>query len=174
MDLRIAVAVTALVSQGAAPSLQVSNGDVRFVAHGSLGLRVEGRTADLRAVSSPDAIEFQVHLATLDTGIALRDRHMRDEYLQVQSYPLALLRLPRDVIPSPISAGSGSCRGELTLHGQTHPLDVAFRIRRSSGYDVNASMQVDMRDYGIATPKYLGVTVKPDVEVSVDFHLDSP
>lgn len=173
MDLRIACVVAALASQAAAPSLRVSNGEVRFVAHGSAGLRIEGRTTDLHAISSPDAVEFQVGLATLETGIALRDRHMRDEYLQVQSYPLARLRLVRDALPSPMSGDSGSCPGQLTLHGQTHPLNVAFRIRRSSGYDVNASMQVDMRDYGIATPKYLGVTVKPEVEVSVDFHLES-
>jgi hypothetical protein len=35
-------------------------------------------------------------------------------------------------------------------------------------------MRLDLRDYDIPSPRYLGVSVKPDVDVSVDFHLDSP
>jgi polyisoprenoid-binding protein YceI len=176
MHFRFAVpfALLTLAAQAAAPALQVSESEVLFLAHASFGMRIEGRTKDLTAVTAPDALEFQVQLATLQTGIPLRDRHMREEYLQVQTYPVARLRIPRASVPKPDAGDSGTCRGELTLHGQTHPVDVLFHLRRAAGYEVTASMQVDMREFGIASPKYMGVSVKPEVEVSVDFHMDSP
>src|SRR4051794_38632310 len=170
MPLRFALFAALLLAP--ARALQVDRGEVQFVAHGSLGMRFEGKTSDLAASSTPDAYEFQVQLATLDTGIELRDRHMREEYLDVKSFPVARMRVPNSCVPA--AGEGGSCKGELTLHGQTHPVDVAFQLRRSSGYDVPASLQIDMREYGIATPKYMGVTVKPQVEVTVDFHVESP
>lgn len=172
MLFRAALVLAAVASQQSAP-LVLSGGEVLFVAHGNLGMRVEGRTRDLAMSTAPDAVEFQVRLDTLDTGIALRDRHMREDYLEVRSYPLAQLRIPRDNLPALGGVASGTCRGELTLHGKTHPVDVSFRMKPSSGYEVMASVQVDMRDYGIAAPKYLGISIKPLVEVSVDFHLAS-
>jgi polyisoprenoid-binding protein YceI len=172
MLFRIAAAGLVLAAQSAATPVPLSHREVVFVAHGSLGMRIQGTTSDLTAVQAPDAMEFQVRLATLETGIAVRDRHMRDEYLEVGTYPTATLRIPRAALPANVPAGS--CRGELTLHGRTHPVDVAFHLNGGSGYDVSATMQVDMRDYGIQSPKYLGVTVKPLVDVSVDFHMDAP
>jgi polyisoprenoid-binding protein YceI len=174
MDLLIGLAVAILAAPAAAPPLQVSRGEVLFVAHASLGMRIEGKTVDLAAVSGPDAVEFRVQLATLETGIALRDRHMRDDYLQVQNYPVALLRILRERLPSPAAPASGTCQGELTLHGRTHPVNVVFQVKRAAGYEVSATMHLDLRDYDIPSPRYLGVSVKPDVDVSVDFHLDSP
>jgi polyisoprenoid-binding protein YceI len=168
----VALVCAALPSAAAAP-LRLTQSEVTFLAHGSLGMRVEGKTGDLSAVEAPEGLEFQVQLATLHTGIDLRDRHMREEYLQVQQYPTARLRIPRSSVPKP-GPSDGTVKGELTLHGRTHPVDVLYHLKAASGYDVAASMQVDMRDFGIPEPKYMGVSVKPQVEISVDFHVDSP
>jgi polyisoprenoid-binding protein YceI len=175
MTVRLTLIITALLAATPdRPTPHVEGGHLAFVARGSLGLRIEGKTAELSAESTPEAVVFVVPLATLDTGIALRDRHMRDEYLQVQAYPLARLRISRDKLPSASATQKGAVSGELTLHGQTHPVNVTFEISPSSGYEVRASMMLDMRQYGIPEPKYLGVSVKPEVEVSADFHLDAP
>jgi polyisoprenoid-binding protein YceI len=162
--------VAALVLAAAEP--KISDAEVLFVAHGSLGMRIEGKTADLSIARTPGALEFTVHLETLQTGIELRDRHMRDEVFEVQRFPLARLRVLHPPLPG--STTSGTAFGELTVHGQTRPVNVAFKLKPRSGYDVTASFKMNLRDYGMTAPTYLGISVKPEVDVSADFHLDAP
>ena len=162
--------LAALVVAAAQP--KISRPEVVFTAHGSLGMRVEGKTADLSVTKNGDVLEFAVQLATLQTGIELRDRHMRDEVLEVQRFPVATLRVPN--APLATASTSGTTRAELTVHGQTHPMEVSFQVAQRGGYDVTATFRMDLRDYGMTAPVYLGVKVKPEVDVSADFHLDAP
>ena len=60
------------------------------------------------------------------------------------------------------------------MHGQTRPVDVTFQVAPGSGYDVTASFRMNLRDYGMTAPTYLGVSMKPEVDVEADFHLDPP
>jgi hypothetical protein len=39
-------------------------------------------------------------------------------------------------------------------------------------YDVQGETKVDMRDFGIETPTYLGISVKPPVDITVSFLLN--
>ena len=148
-----AACIAVLLLAAAEPT--VTRPEVLFVAHGSLGMRIEGKTPDLS-----------------ETGIELRDRHMREEVLEVERFPVARLRVARVRLPD--GDASGTAPAELTVHGQTHPVNVAFRVKPRSGYDVTASFRMDLREYGMKPPTYLGIAVKPDVDVSADFHLDSP
>src|SRR5438105_3504296 len=84
-----------------------------------------------------NTLEFIVHLETLQTGIELRDRHMRDDVFEVQRFPVARLRVLHPPLPG--ATTSGTALGELTVHGQTRPVNVAFKLKPRSGYDVTAS-----------------------------------
>src|SRR5437763_14994648 len=165
-----AACIAVLLLAAAEPT--VTRPEVLFVAHGSLGMRIEGKTPDLSVARSGEGFDFVVRLATLETGIELRDRHMREEVLEVERFPVARLRVARVRLPD--GDASGTAPAELTVHGQTHPVNVAFRVKPRSGYDVTASFRMDLRAYGMKPPTYLGIAVKPDVDVSADFHLDSP
>jgi len=156
----------------AAAQPKISRPEVLFIAHGSLGMRVEGKTPDLSVTRNGDVFEFAVQLATLQTGIELRDRHMREEVLEVQRFPVATLRVVNATLPA--AKATGTTRGELTVHGQTRPVDVTFQVAPGSGYDVTASFRMNLRDYGMTAPTYLGVSMKPEVDVEADFHLDPP
>lgn len=41
----------------------------------------------------------------------------------------------------------------------------------ASGYAVDGRLRVNMNQMGIAVPAYLGVSVKPDVDVDVHFRI---
>jgi hypothetical protein len=41
----------------------------------------------------------------------------------------------------------------------------------SGGYRVQSSIRIDLRDFGVEVPSYLGVRVDPDVAIRVDFSL---
>ncbi len=156
-----------------AASLPV-RGELTFTAHGPAGLKIEGQSSAVSSAVDPTTITFTLELSSLKTGIDVRDRHMRED-LQVQTYPTAELRVPRTGLQSPAPGGEvkSTCHGALTLHGQTHDVTISYDAKRTGGYDVAGSFQIDLRDYGIAPPKYLGVAVKPDVQIAAELHLDA-
>lgn len=159
-----------LFSAGAwATAAQVGLARVAFEGHGPAGFRLEGVTDALELRDAGGQWVFTVPLATLKTGIALRDRHMREKYLQTDRFPQAVLALSRDAVPLPDEGQtrSGTAPAELTLHGQTRPVQVAYSISRSGGrYQIAATVPLDMGAFGIEQPSYLGLTVQPEVVVN--------
>jgi polyisoprenoid-binding protein YceI len=115
-----------------------------------------------------------VPLSNLATGIALRDRHMKEKYLEVQKYPDATLTVARSSLKVPPSGAhaTADAPATLTLHGATRPVTVHYEASgEGDGLSVNGTFHVKMDEFGIAVPSYLGVTVKPDVDVHATFHV---
>jgi polyisoprenoid-binding protein YceI len=143
-----------------------------FRAFGPVGMNIDGSTHELDVADDGATVRVVVPLANLKTGISLRDKHMRNS-LAVESYPTAQLQVDRAQLSFPKAVGdesTGQAKGKMTLHGQTHDVTIEYRAKRSvEGYSVNGSTHVNMTSYGIVVPSYLGVTVKPDVDVTVQF-----
>ena len=60
----------------------------------------------------------------------------------------------------------------VNLHGQTRPVTVHYEAKRDGAALIaHGKFHINMTDFGITVPSYLGVTVKPDVDVSADFHV---
>jgi polyisoprenoid-binding protein YceI len=132
-------------------------------------LRIEGRSSEISVEEQEAVLTFKVPLAPLATGIDLRDRHLRG-YLEAEKFPVASLRVARAglAVPKEGEAVEGSATGELTLHGQSRPVTVRYRSERTGPLaSVQGSMDLDIRDFGIKVPSYLGVQVAPQVEVKV-------
>jgi polyisoprenoid-binding protein YceI len=116
-----------------------------------------------------------VDLRTLQTGIGLRDNHMREGYLEVQKgegFQAATLKnIQLDGIDPALPVGKANFRGTLTLHGQEREVTGTADIKRSgSDLRVSASFPVKVSDFAIASPSYLGVGVRNEVTVAVNFH----
>jgi polyisoprenoid-binding protein YceI len=115
-----------------------------------------------------------VDLRTLDSGIDLRNEHLRTTYLEVNRGPdyekatvsaIDLKGLNRDA-----PDGKGSFTGSLTLHGTTKAVSGAVDVRRAgAGLQVKASFPVNLSDFSIREPRYLGIGVKNTVQVQVTF-----
>lgn len=146
----------------------VGQGEAHFAATGTLGMSIDGASHDLTVANDGTRVVVRARLSAFETGIGLRDRHMR-EYLDVTHFPNAELVLERQAIQLPASgSATRSVRGSLSLHGQTHPVDVRYTAQRNgSDTVVNASFRVNFTNYGVEVPSYLGVTVHPDVDVTV-------
>jgi polyisoprenoid-binding protein YceI len=142
-----------------------------------VGGSFEGRTGSIAGTLSaaPDkpaafAGALSVDLRTLDTGIGLRDDHMRNEYLEVgkgEGFASAVLS---DIEVANIGANGGKGRftGTLLLHGVRKPVSGQADIRREgTSVRVDAGFPVTLADYGIREPRYLGVGVKDVVQVKV-------
>jgi polyisoprenoid-binding protein YceI len=148
------------------------NASVTFNATGTAGLRIEGKTADLQLRDGDGTLTVQVPLENLTTGIALRDRHMKEKYLETTKFPNAELKISRGELklPSDGSKVEAQANGVLILHGREKPVSFSYRVQRSGGvYEVSGTLPLNMNEYGISVPSYLGITVKPQIEVLVEF-----
>ncbi len=159
-----AIADAALTAQGGASA--------SFVAIGPAGMKIEGKTADLTTKDDGTQLQVVVDLRNLDTGIGLRDKHMREKYLAVGTSPTTTLTVNRSDLQFPAAGAStsGDAPGKLTLHGVTKDVKFHYSTSNTGGvYNVKGNFTIDMTDYQIEVPSYLGVTVKPRVDVSASF-----
>jgi len=143
-----------------------------FHARGPGGFGLDGKTNQLRIEDDGTTLKITVPLAGLQTGIGLRDKHMREKYLQVDKYPDAVLELPWSGVKLPADGqtADGTAPGKMTIHGKTKDVQVKYRILRTGNrYQVTGHVPVNVKDYDIEVPSYLGVTVQPDIDASASF-----
>ena len=168
-----ALAAIASVSAIADAALTAQSGaSVSFVAVGPAGMKIEGKTSDLTTKDDGKQLQVLVDLRNLDTGIGLRDKHMRDKYLGVGSTPTATLTVNRADLQFPAvgASATGDAPGKLNLHGVTKDVKLHYSTSNTAGvYNVKGNFTIDMTDYQIEVPSYLGVTVKPGVDVTANF-----
>jgi hypothetical protein len=161
---------------------QVSKADVRVVCPITVGGSFEARTSSLTgsiafgaggsSSSTPPSASFAVDLRTLDTGIDLRNEHLRRNYLEVDKghgFDTATLsEIQLGDINLETFEGKTSFTAALLLHGTKKSIKGQAEIRRSpSAILVDATFPVTLADYGIPKPQYLGVGVKSQVQVKV-------
>ena len=142
------------------------------------GAGFEAHTNELRGeLTVADSGEVtgavDVTLATLSTGIGLRDRHMRDTYLEVgRGDGFATARLEH--IQLARHDGPTTFSGILTLHGQQHPIagTADLQWQRDGRVRVQARFPISIGTFGIAPPRYLGMGVQDQADVSVTVWAD--
>jgi polyisoprenoid-binding protein YceI len=155
-------------------------GSVEFLAIGwPSALKIHGKgtgPAGTLTVTDHSVSGFlAVDLASLETGISLRDRHLKEEYLQVDRYPEARLSFSRlDVSAVPEGATFGAVavpfEGRLRLHGVEKPVSGQAKVSRNdSRLTVSAQFSINLGDFGVAVPKYMGITVAEKVDVKAAF-----
>lgn len=103
------------------------------------------------------ASNVKIPLNTLKTGIELRDKHMKEKYLETQTHPDA------ELIEASGKGGKG--RGKLKLHGIEKEVSGTYKI--VGGKELEAEFPIKLSDYGITGIKYMGVGVKDEVKITV-------
>lgn len=110
---------------------------------------------------------LSVDLRTLKTGIGLRDRHLRDNYLEVANGPDFEKATIEDIQIEKLD-GKTTFNGTLVLHGERRPVTGSATLeRRDGGYTVQAEFPVRVSEYKIAKPTYLGIGVQDEVRIKV-------
>ncbi len=116
---------------------------------------------------------LQVPLATLDTGIGLRNRHMRDNYLQTDKYPLA--QYSGKMIRYEAANDSTylvDVDGLFTLHGVEQKLTLQGKVTiRGDRLHVQAPIQLKLADYKVKIPKFMFLKISELIDIKVDFEM---
>lgn len=182
LALLFALSSSAAPSKGKveAPSFQVlpEKSAVHFLAVGRPsmlkihGTSTEGPKGNLKLEGSKLLGEVSVAVSKLDTGIALRTEHMKEKYLEEKKYPEAKLTV-LDAAVEPAFATTltnkeAPFRGKLALHGKEKEVSGTFQAENGK---LTAKFPVNLTDFAIEVPKYLGVTVAEQVDVDVELGL---
>ncbi|MBS1962268.1 MAG: YceI family protein [Bdellovibrionales bacterium] len=115
---------------------------------------------------------FHVPLDSITTGIAMRDRHTKEKYLETAKYPTA----DYVVKDCALNVGESTCDGSLTLHGVTKSIQLKFAVTEGAPKQLKVSTDFSLKlsDYGIAIPTFANITVADEVKVHVDSETAKP
>ncbi|MDX3077880.1 YceI family protein [Streptomyces sp. MI02-7b] len=151
---------------------------VGFVARHLGFVRVRGRFTDVEGtvrITDPvedSSVEVRIATATVDTGVPMRDRHLRShEFLGSERHPVMEFRghsVRRQ-------AGHWSMEGDLTIAGRTRPVTLTgdflgedvfpFTGGRRLGF--TAHTRLDRREFGVS-----GLPPAPGAEIFVGAEVD--
>ncbi|MFM8268926.1 MAG: YceI family protein [Pseudomonadota bacterium] len=111
------------------------------------------------------------HLESLDTGIELRNDHMRSRYLEVAKYPKAELEikemnLNQDFNPKDFKAAV-PFQGILQLHGVSHSVTGKITVQVDEGeLEIECEYGLSIADFKIQRPSYANISMTDKVKVN--------
>lgn len=121
--------------------------------------------------------EISLNLSEFETGIGLRDRHMKEKYLEVEKegfqkskLKIKSIALPATFWKSP-SPQSALFKGTLFLHGVEKEIEGHIEIAEAAKDELTglAKFTIMLPEYGIAIPSFSGVTVAEKVDLEIKF-----
>lgn len=177
----LAAGFATAAAQAATVPVQSSQGKIEFHAVGRpsmIKINGEGKGPEgtLALEGSKVSGELTFDMTSLQSGIEMRDEHMKNKYLEVGKYPQAKLRLTEVALPANWSAKTPAVKeavfkGDLTMHGQTKPVSGTFDLEGDAAkMSAKANFEINIAEFGIEIPKYLGITVKNEVPVELTFN----
>jgi polyisoprenoid-binding protein YceI len=162
-----------------APAWRLGRADVRVVVPVKPGGAFEAKTTALSgtltlSASGPVRLkgEISVDLATLDTGISLRNQHLREKYLEVSrgaGFDHAVLsEIRMDDADGEAFLGKTGFAGKLLLHGVSREVTGTAQIQKEGAeLRAEANFPLSLSDFGIEPPEYLGVGVANKLLVKI-------
>lgn len=141
----------------------------------------------------PFEVSFNVDLASVDTGIELRNQHMRDNFLHTAKFPKATFKATSisSKAKAPFKTGdvvSIQSKGQFTIHGvsveKSIPMKVTYfeesstthkRFKSGNMIRIRGTFPIVLSEHGIPRPEALFVKLADTVFVTVDaFATDDP
>ena len=132
LSLSLALSLSSLAQ---AAATQTGESSAAFQGKGPAGFKLEGKTWELMVIDDGSKVTITVPLTELDTGIDLRNKHMREKYLDTAKYPDAVLVVDRSTIQLPAEGKrvTGKGKGKMTIRGKTKDVDFHYAIKRVNG-----------------------------------------
>lgn len=148
-------------------------GEVTFLSKAVLN-EFEGKSKVLNGLIDLDKnlLDFFVDLNTLDTGIGLRDSHMRENYLETEKFPFAEFTGKIDQT-SNLEIGKRTpvtARGVFKIHGVERQIAVAGHLTKlqNGKIELEASFVIELSDYKIPIPKLVFYELAEQQKVTIN------
>lgn len=121
-----------------------------------------------------------VDLRSLDTGIDLRNKHMRENHLHTDSFPNAIFRVDSLVMTDTQRSATDTVtiHGAMTIHGVSRPMSALGLITEPTGSEASGALRIHsefplrITDFGIPRPEFLFLKLAEEVKIVVDLTLE--
>lgn len=149
------------------------NGSVTFISRAPM-LEFEGKSSNLVGLInvSADSVDFYIDLNTLDTGIELRNRHMRESYLETAKFPFA--EFTGTFSPS-LETGSTTvqhviAKGTFSIHGVSKEMEISGTITHinQNNIKLEAGWIIKLSDFNIDIPRVVFYELSEVQTVKID------
>jgi len=187
-----AVLALAIVRPVHAEHYEIKGGDANLVKFESKAPveTFEGKThsvsgtldLDPAALTDSVTLSVSVEMTKLETGIALRDKDMRENHLHCKKYPTATFHAGKIVEGGGGALTAGKPKhvtlaGQLTIHGVTKDVQVPVDLTWDGMASVKIASEfpVALADYSIPRPQFLVMKLGDVQKVSVAlqaWHID--
>ena len=177
-----ALALVLAAAAAAGESWTVASGEVRVRCRLTVGGSFDAVTPEISGSLLLDDAggpgisgQLRVRLDSLDTGMELRNAHLRETYLEVgrgEEFREAVLTAVELGEPFPPGARDHETgfAGLLSLHGMERRVEGEARLLRRDGrVRVEAGFPLSLAEFAIPPPRYLGVGVRDEVRITVTF-----
>jgi polyisoprenoid-binding protein YceI len=116
-------------------------------------------------------VYFEVDLNSLDTGIGLRNRHMRENYLHTDKYPFTHFT---GNLTSAEQTDKGAYQvavdGTMFIHGVEKPVKVDGQmIPVEGGFRIQTKFTVSLSDYNIEVPQLMFMKIDENMKLELDY-----
>ncbi|MEO8233059.1 MAG: YceI family protein [Ignavibacteriota bacterium] len=162
--------------------LSVSSGQlnsIKFFAKSTFS-NFEGTTSSVEgfikwdsAFTNNSKIEFKVYLDSLDTGIGLRNTHMRDNYLETNKYPIVLFtgKVINQSYKTNFESEVGA-EGILKIHGVERKQIIKGRLYDYGKlFKLESRFEISLSDFNIEQPSFLFISVDNDIVIECTVYL---
>ena len=167
-----------------------ASGEIGFHAIGSpSALKINGKsksdgeitkgTIEIKNTEATGAVTFS--LDKLETGIKLRDKHMKNKYLQVSQFPSATLNITQLKLPESFYKNDEVTLDDLPMTGlfKVHGVEKQIKgavslVRKGKSIKLKAQFPISLSEHNIDIPSFMGITVAKEVTVYTDLeaHLE--
>ncbi len=118
-------------------------------------------------------IYMEVDLNSVDTGIGLRNRHMRENYLETDRFPITYFK---GKIIRMSNEPDGSTRlvadGVMFIHGIEKEKSVeAFLHPEGDGFKIMANFSIALPDYQIEVPQLMFLKINENIALELEFYV---
>lgn len=134
-------------------------------------------------------VSFEVDLASIDTGIPLRNEHMRDNFLETKKYPKAIFNVKK-IAPSPKLQDGKTvnliAKGDFTVHGITVKKDIPVQVTYFKESDfthnkfehgdvirVKSTFDIPLDEHNIKRPEVIMQKLAKEVIVTINAYANA-
>ena len=132
---------------------------------------LNGTRLEAGSATEGTQLYLEVDLASLDTGLGLRNRHMRDHYLEVKEFPYAFFDATIERVEA-TAAGVFRvvAKGVMNIHGVERPVDIPCDVSEpGEGYRVRCTFNTRLSDFDIEIPKIMFLKLADEIQLELDF-----
>lgn len=149
------------------------DGDVVFISESTME-SFNGSSSNLVGLINlqDSVVDFYVDLNTLDTGIKLRNEHMRENFLHTEEHRFAsfygTLSTPLD--PALKDTQQVKTTGTFTVNGNENNIEVTGKaiFDENGVLHLTAGWELNLNDYNIEVPKLLFLKVSEEQIIEIN------